>query len=182
MLDAAARLFGTQLFHEVRMEDIAAEASVGKGTLYRYFTDKDELFMALLERSARQFQERLQTLVAEAEGPTARLRAIVSGIVGFFDEHPHLFDLLQRAEVMRGPDYPWRQTRDVLIQGVLDIIKDGKERGEFLVRDPEIAGLMLLGGLRSIIRFGSRPRRRDLAERIVEGILHGYAEQPVAAR
>ena len=51
VLDAAARLFGTQRFHEVRMEDIAAEATVGKGTLYRYFNDKEELFVALLERT-----------------------------------------------------------------------------------------------------------------------------------
>src|SRR5262245_18615534 len=45
MLNAAARLFGTQRFHEVRMEDIAAEAAVGKGTIYRYFSDKDELYL-----------------------------------------------------------------------------------------------------------------------------------------
>ena len=47
MLDAAARLFGAHRFHEVRMEDVAAAAEVGKGTLYRYFRDKEELYLAL---------------------------------------------------------------------------------------------------------------------------------------
>ena len=53
MLLAAARLFGTQRFHEVRMDDIAAEAEVSKGTLYRYFKDKDELYLALVARCSR---------------------------------------------------------------------------------------------------------------------------------
>src|SRR4051794_34450694 len=37
MLDAAARMFGNKRFDETRMDDIAAEANVSKGTLYRYF-------------------------------------------------------------------------------------------------------------------------------------------------
>ena len=51
VLDAAAQLFGLRRFHEVRMEDIAAEAEVGKGTLYRYFADKEELYLGLLDRA-----------------------------------------------------------------------------------------------------------------------------------
>jgi AcrR family transcriptional regulator len=174
MLDAAARLFGTQRFHEVRMEDIAAEAGVGKGTLYRYFTDKDELFFALLERSARHIQERIQAMVAQAETPRGKIEAMVAGIIEFFDERPHLLDLIQRAEVMRGPDFPWKQTRDTMIQMMLAHLQEAKERGDFQVRDPELVSLLLLAGLRGVLRFGTRPRPRDIAERIVDGLLQGF--------
>ena len=163
MLDAAARLFASQRFHEVRMEDIATEAGVGKGTLYRYFTDKDELFIGLMQRSAGHFQERIDSLISGEETARGKLQAIVHGIVSFFDEHPHLFDLLQRAEVMQGPDYPWRQTRDSLLQTVLKVFKEAEKRGEFSVRDPELAAWILLGGMRGVIRFGTQPRAGDLA-------------------
>ena len=53
ILAAAAQLFATHRFHEARMEDIAALAEVGKGTLYRYFKDKEELYLALLQRATR---------------------------------------------------------------------------------------------------------------------------------
>lgn len=175
MLDAAARLFGTQRFHEVRMEDIAAEAHVGKGTLYRYFTDKDELHLALVTRASEQIQERLDEDLEDVEGAVDGLRTMVAGIIRFFDEQPHLFDLIQRTEVIRGPDFPWQKTRDQILRLVLDLFKEGKERGEFAVRDPELAALMLLAGLRGVIRFGKRPRPRDLAQRIVEGLLDGHA-------
>jgi TetR/AcrR family fatty acid metabolism transcriptional regulator len=181
MLDAAARLFGSQRFHEVRMEDIAAEAGVGKGTLYRYFTDKDELFMALLERSARHLQERIHGMVERARGPRAQLEAITAGIIQFFDEQPHLLDLIQRAEVMRGPDFPWKQTRDVLIHMVLDLLQEAKDKGEFDVRDPELVALLLLAGLRGVLRFGTRPRARDIAKRIVDGLLQGFQTPALAA-
>src|SRR5947209_18370422 len=100
ILEAATRLFGAQRFHEVRMEDIAAEAEVGKGTLYRYFNDKEELYVALVARSADQMLCRLRKEIGEAAGPRSQLEGVVAGIIDFFDEHPPLFDLIQRAEVM----------------------------------------------------------------------------------
>src|SRR5262245_26612980 len=103
MLAAAAQLFGTQRFHEVRMEDIAAEAGVGKGTLYRYFKDKEELYLALVSRSAQQFTQKLQEEISLAQGSRAQLLRVIAAIVRFFDDQPHLFDLIQRAEVLQGP-------------------------------------------------------------------------------
>lgn len=177
MLDAAAQLFGTQRFHEVRMEDIAAAAEVGKGTIYRYFSDKDELYLALLQRSSQQILERLQSDLAGIDGAPDRLTAIVAGIIAFFDEQPHLLDLIQRTEVIRGPDFPWKQTRNELVRMVQDVFAEGKVQNEFRVRDPEIATMMLLAGLRGIVRFGQRPRPKDLAQRIVEGLLAGFADR-----
>jgi TetR/AcrR family transcriptional regulator, fatty acid metabolism regulator protein len=174
MLDAAARLFGHQRFHEVRMEDIAAEAAVGKGTIYRYFNDKEELYLALLARSSRQYVERLREKVVETEGARAQLEALVEHIIAFFDEQPHLLDLIQRAEVMRGPNTPWQQARDEVFRLTRDVFRAGEEQSEFAIRDAELASLMLLAGLRGILRFGKRPRARDLAKRIVDGFLQGY--------
>ena len=45
----------------------------------------------------------------------------------------------------------------------------------FRVADPEVAALMLLGGVRAVIRFGTRPHPRDLARRLVRTILFGAA-------
>jgi AcrR family transcriptional regulator len=174
ILDAAAHLFGTQRFHEVRMDDIAAEAAVAKGTLYRYFSDKEELYLALLTRASEQFLHRLQAAAAQAETLRERLRAMVTAILVFFDAHPHLFDLIQRAEVLRGPGFPWQKTREELVRLVTNLCDEAKAQGEFIIDDPDHAVLMLLGGLRSVIRFGKQPRPRDLPERIVEAFLLGH--------
>lgn len=41
ILDVAADLFANKPFHEVKLEDIAARARVGKGTLYLYWSSKE---------------------------------------------------------------------------------------------------------------------------------------------
>jgi TetR/AcrR family fatty acid metabolism transcriptional regulator len=175
MLDAAGRLFGGRRFHEVRMEDIATEAEVSKGTLYRYFQDKEEMFLALLERASHQLVKELHTRVGEAEGGRARLVAVVDAVITFFDRQMHLFDLIQRAEIghEQGRRFPWQEVRDKGMRIVLDIFDDARKAGEFTIRDPQTAMLMLLGGMRAVIRTGPRPRPRDLAERIVADYLNG---------
>src|SRR4051812_13949270 len=112
MLEAAARLFGSNRFHEVRMEDVAAEAGVGKGTIYRYFDDKDELYLTLLERAGEQLSERIRGSVAAADTPVAKLEGLVAASLEFFEEQPHVFDLIQRGDAQRGFDSPWQKTRD----------------------------------------------------------------------
>src|SRR5437588_11758281 len=118
MLEAAGRLFGTRRFHEVRMEDVAAEAEVSKGTLYRYFRDKDETYLALLARASRQFVDELHDRAAEARTARSRLIAVVGAILEFFDRQPHLFDLIQRAEIRRelGEAFPWQEARDETVR------------------------------------------------------------------
>jgi AcrR family transcriptional regulator len=176
ILTAAARLFAAHHFHEARMEDIAESAEVGKGTLYRYFKDKEELYMALLARAADQMAERLRA-VEGVPGPRAKLEAVVEAILDYFDEHPHLLDLIQHAEVMQGPDadLPWQRTRIENVRLVERIFEEARKSGAFYVVDPELAAWMLLGGLRPILRRGVIPRPPDLGRRIVDQFLYGAA-------
>src|SRR5690349_23349802 len=115
------------------MEDIAAAAGVGKGTLYRYFEDKEELFLALLERAARRLTEQAQEEVDRVQGARCRLVTLVDTIIHFFDDQPHLLDLIQRAEVIQGESMPWRQARDDLLKMVLRLFEEGRDQGEFTV-------------------------------------------------
>jgi AcrR family transcriptional regulator len=175
ILQAAAHLFGRQRFHEVRMDDIADAADVGKGTLYRYFQDKDELYLGVLRWQSDQFLTRVHAAIDQEMHATAQLVSQVRVVIDYFDEHPHLLLLIQRAEVNLSEDQtmPWQQTRTELTRLTLEVFRKGELGGEFKVSEPELAALILLGGLRSVIRFGKIPRPPDLPERIVRGFLEG---------
>lgn len=57
MLAAAARLFAQHGVASVSMDQVAAAAGVGKGTLFRRFGDKSGLAVALLDDAERELQE-----------------------------------------------------------------------------------------------------------------------------
>jgi AcrR family transcriptional regulator len=51
LLAAARQVFEREGFLDARISDIAAAAGVATGSFYTYFTDKDEVFKALLEET-----------------------------------------------------------------------------------------------------------------------------------
>jgi AcrR family transcriptional regulator len=177
ILTVAARLFASHRFHETRMEDISAAAEVGKGTLYRYFKDKDELYTALLVRAADQLEEQLQKQLETAQDTRGKLEAIVFAIINYFDEQPHLLDLIQHAEAMKRSDriFAWQKQREKNFGRVRDILAAAEANGEFSMEDPGFASLFLLCGLRAVLRFSKPPRADDLARQIVDHFLHGHA-------
>jgi len=80
ILEAAERLFAARGIAGVTMDDIAAEAGVGKGTLYRRFGDKGGLAVALLDERERTLQEQIlrgPAPLGPGAAPDVRLDAFV---------------------------------------------------------------------------------------------------------
>ena len=77
ILDAARRVFTRQGYTATRMIDVAVDAKVGKGTLYEYFSSKEDLFSTLVLVVMRDALETLgqRTL---GEDPRQALRNIIA--------------------------------------------------------------------------------------------------------
>ena len=54
ILDAAERVFARAGFHAATMQDVAAEAGMSPGNLYRYFASKDAIIAGMAERDRTQ--------------------------------------------------------------------------------------------------------------------------------
>ena len=58
IINAAEGVFTKKGFDEARMDDIAEETGLSKGTLYLYFKSKDDLIIAILDRMfQREFKQ-----------------------------------------------------------------------------------------------------------------------------
>lgn len=80
ILETAQRLFYRDGFRAVGIDTIVSEAGVAKMSLYRHFASKDDLIVAYLEESNRQFWEWLDEASAEVEDPVERLIGIFDAI------------------------------------------------------------------------------------------------------
>lgn len=59
-MDAAEEVFIEKGYHDVSMDEIAAQAGIAKGTLYLHFPGKKDLVFALFERSLVLFEQAVE--------------------------------------------------------------------------------------------------------------------------
>jgi AcrR family transcriptional regulator len=72
LIEAAFRLFSEPKgYASVTVSEIAAEAGVAKGSVYRHFASKEALFTAVVEAICRDTAERFARSVADLGGPRA---------------------------------------------------------------------------------------------------------------
>ena len=93
VLAAAERLFLEHDGREVTMEQIAAAAGVGKGTLYRRYPDVASIAVALLGEHERLLQEQLvrgTPPLGPGAPPAERLAAFYRAMVALLERHGHL--------------------------------------------------------------------------------------------
>ncbi len=73
LLDAAFALFTTKGLAATRAEDVAQLAGVSKGTLYRYYASKDELFKAVVRHSLGEVIAKSNDITDHWQGPIGEL-------------------------------------------------------------------------------------------------------------
>ncbi|GAB2753527.1 TetR/AcrR family transcriptional regulator [Sinomonas soli] len=86
LLNAAARLLGRAGSHSVSMQNVADEAGVSVGLIYRYFGNKQELVQAVIEDVLNEFSLRVAEPVQEEADPVRRLAAAFAGYCSVVQE------------------------------------------------------------------------------------------------
>jgi AcrR family transcriptional regulator len=100
ILDAAAHIFAKRGYPKTDVQVIADALGVGKGTVYRYFSSKEALFLATVDRGMHALTDVLIAAADDHEDPLERLEAVVIAYLTHFDAHPDLAELIiqERAE------------------------------------------------------------------------------------
>jgi len=185
IMHAAEKLFRSRQFHELTLDDIAREADVGKGTLYLYFTDKNDLFFQTAVAGYDEMCELLrQNMVAGALFREDLLRACQT-ISAFFKARRTLFRMIQtEGDRVLGDTADlrkrWQQRRKKLVAALAAIIAHGTATGE--VRSdlpPEVLAEYLLGLMRTRAwELEGWPEAMRSDEVVADFFLHGVAARP----
>lgn len=159
VLAAAERLFAARGVAAVTMDDVAGEAGVGKGTLYRRFGDKGGLAVALLDERERELQQRILTgppPLGPDAAPDVRLEAFVTAYLRLVAAQLDLVLMSETsgpgARFRTGAHAFWRQHCRYLLN-------------ESAAPQPELRAEMLLAFLAAEqVRHWLRNERRALAD------------------
>ena len=90
ILAAARRCFLRQGFHETSMQDLFAEAGLSSGSVYLYFTSKDDVILAIAEENMRDVVAVLHELAASGSGAGESFGATLAQVVRLVEKkHLH---------------------------------------------------------------------------------------------
>jgi AcrR family transcriptional regulator len=84
ILEAASKLFRTEGYDAVRIEDIAAAAEVSVGTCYNYFSTKGDLLLAIVSMEVEEVVEAGRALVVDPPPDVARA---LGGLIRLYYDH-----------------------------------------------------------------------------------------------
>jgi AcrR family transcriptional regulator len=90
ILHGAAQAIARHGLGKLGMGDVSSSAAVSRGTLYRYFSSRDELLAHLADREGRRFQERMLQALDEAPDGAEKIRLALQYAARFAGEHPVL--------------------------------------------------------------------------------------------
>jgi AcrR family transcriptional regulator len=142
ILKEAAEVFITKGLSNTKIADLAEAAGVSQGLLYRYFTDKEDVFIALLETAVQGVTDYVRTAIGHTGTPFEKLHWLTEQVLHGMAQEPVYFQLISQAMAIPGKvqDSLWRF--ELVSNKLRELIAEGQSTGDIAERDPD--QLMLL--------------------------------------
>jgi len=185
ILDTTDRLLARFGYRKMTVEDIAAEAGIGKGTIYLHFSSKEEVVLSHIDRIVERLRGKLQE-IARSDAPTAeRLRSMLLMRVLFrFDSIQHYTQSLNDLLAALRPGLLRRRAQyfESEAQIFADVLTSGRQSGEFNFDDEHATAHALLQATNGLLPYslsttelGEREdveqRAADVAGLMLRGLL-----------
>jgi AcrR family transcriptional regulator len=185
LLDAADRLLARHGFRRMTVEAVAAEAGIGKGSVYLHFESKEEVALACIDRMAEAIVARLEQLAARGGAVLPRLRAMLRArVLGRFDyARLHARSIDEKLAVMRQGLLDRRRRQFAREAGIFSVVIAAAVRsGRLRVVAPQRAGRALVEATNALLPYSLSVRelgRRALLSKrldeVIELLLAGLA-------
>jgi AcrR family transcriptional regulator len=191
IIDAAIDVFAEKGFAAAKLDDVAKRAGVAKGTLYRYFETKDEMFRAVVQQALAVRLQETERAASPFEGSLADfVRMLLERAAGRLGDSR--FPAVARMVLAESRAFPdlaavWH---DQLIARMLALIAGmvakAQVRGEARAGDPKLFAFSILGPIATAALFRevfgeshpSAPDLGKLAAQHAETVLHGLLVSP----
>ena len=180
ILESAREVFFRDGFMSANLDEVAERAGVAKGTLYRYFDSKADLYVAVLADNGRVFTDRMRDTAGEAGTPVERIERLSRFYLDHWLSHRDYFQIFWAidnqsvigtlpAPVVDEVSRLWEESLSIL-EGVL---AEGVKSGEIVECDTWAAANILWTVATAVIQSESTEARRQLRRTSLEQLYDG---------
>jgi len=184
ILEAARGVFFRDGFVKANLDEVAEGAGVAKGTLYRYFESKAEMYVALLSADGEIFAQKMRESIADgSSSPAERIRRLSRFYLRHWRENQEYFQIFWAMEnqpligelppgVIEEVTRLWEQCLSILSE----VVQEGRSAGDFRDCDPWAVANILWTLANGIIGGETSPVHRKLRARDLEETYHEAVE------
>ncbi len=169
ILDAAREVFFRDGFMLANLDEVAQQAGVAKGTLYRYFESKADLYVAVLAENGKAFTDKMREVAGQDQSSMENVLAIADFYLDHWLHHSDYFQIFWAVdnesligglpkEALAEVSKLWESSLSILN----DVIQQGVDRGELESCDTwEVANILWTLG-NGLIQSEFTAARREL--------------------
>jgi AcrR family transcriptional regulator len=148
----AQALFARFGLKKTTLEEIIRRANVAKGTFYKYFSNKEALFMEVVERESATLTALIREAVREAPSAQDKMRAYLKVRVRTFAEFANLYEITRETVSEYWPRCEGIREKHLLEEQriVQSVLVGGVSEGAFEVHAPELAACAIVMAARGL--------------------------------
>lgn len=190
ILEAATKLFAEHGYSDTVTQVLVERLQIGKGTLYRYFPSKQELFLAAVDRVMRRLRQCVDSVIINIEDPFDRVAHAIRTYLDFFETHPEFVELLVQERALfkdrKKSTYFEHQDTNVLRWRALfgSLIVEGRVREMPVERITDTINNLLYGTMFTNYFSGHQKppeqQARDILDVVFRGILSESERQRIS--
>ncbi len=158
IIDVAERLFFSRGYDNVTMEDIARETELARGTLYLYFKNKDDIYIAIAIRGLKILNGLFREGYMKGNTGIEKIKLMLLAVYDFYRKYPGYYTTIgnMQSRGFNKEDYPEMEEVESIhgdsFRMVLDAFNMGIKKGT--VRsdvDPAKAAFILTASMQSVL-------------------------------
>jgi len=179
IMKAAIRVFSEHGFDGAKMEYIAKEAGIGKGTIYEYFESKDRLFEEILIFSVDQFSLGLKVSMDKGKTIEEKILNCSRFYADFLSNHMEFVHIAMQVKMLSKEIRIHHMAVQAVVLGYYkEMVKVAKEKGEFRPDlDEELGMYCIIGALEQFCKhrifIDPRPLEEKDHQAMVDVVLRG---------
>lgn len=167
ILKIATKVFSKKDYHKVTMDEIADEAGVGKGTLYRYYKSKDDLYFSIINKGLETLYEYILRQIIKDETFPSKIKKVIFCTLKFFDRNkPFVKVFLQEEVKFNTKAYmKCQENLNKTINLIENLLREGQREGYIKKVNVSLAAILLIGMMKStFLKSIEEPIKESLEE------------------
>jgi AcrR family transcriptional regulator len=178
IIRCAAEIFSQREFHEVLTDDIAQRLGIGKGTIYRYFGSKEDLYLAAIGEGLNGLHAAVTGVLQQDAPIGTTIEAVVRTLINYFWHQRDFFVLMHRLEpkLKARERADWQKRRGEAMTMIRRVLERAAACGDIGQCNTRIAVEVLFGMIRAACLYRAESDRpEDLTHQVTAIFLRGLA-------